>query len=103
MKYQLRRKIAIAIASITFSGFVGAATYTTTLLDQLASGINNAGQVVGTSSPVNGPVATIWNGTMTTNFDTLGGTHSSSSAINNTGQVVGWTDTSYGNFYHATL
>jgi len=56
-----------------------------------ASKINDHGQVVGTQAVGQGlaTLATIWNGTIPTVLNTLGGTYSSASGINNLGQVVG--------------
>ena len=71
--------------------------------ESYASGINNAGQVVGEAQTSNGTRhATIWNGTTPTDLGTLGGNSSSALAINNVGQVVGNAKTSGGTF-HATI
>jgi probable HAF family extracellular repeat protein len=63
--------------------------------------INNAGQVAGAASsyPQVGGHAVIWNGTNTTNLETLGGHFSWGSAINDLGQVAGYSDGTG----HATL
>lgn len=71
-----------------------------------SSGINNSGQVVGTSSVASGSEmvsrATIWNGTVPTALGILnGGRGSSGAAINNVGQVAGVTFLQ--NEIHATI
>jgi probable HAF family extracellular repeat protein len=67
----------------------------------VATAINNAGQVVGSS---NSPHATTWNGTTATDLGTLGGNYSAALAINNTGQVAGHSDLATpGSASHATL
>lgn len=66
-------------------------------------GINNAGQVVGTSS-IRGDAsfhATLWNGADAVDLGTFGAINSYAQAINDAGQVVGYR-TSPGNI-HATL
>ena len=87
-----------------------------------ASGINDSGQVVGTSAhwfnqegndapscprePVYGgmdaPQAWLWRGGRRTGLGGLGGGESAASAINGRGQVVGWSKTAAGT-WHAFL
>jgi probable HAF family extracellular repeat protein len=69
------------------------------------SGLNDTGQVIGTSSLTGGEMrhATIWNGTAVTDLGTLGGSSSSAIGINNSGQVVGWSHTSGDLSVHATV
>jgi probable HAF family extracellular repeat protein len=77
----------------TALGLPGATGYT-------ANAINNAGQVVGTSTTtttipgVFSAEAVIWNGTTPTVLGSLGGSggYSSATAINNAGQVVGYSE-----------
>ena len=74
----------------------------------MAWGINDSGQVVGSSQYTLGGSAThaaIWNGTTPTDLGTLGpGQHSAALAINDAGQVVGWSDYDVTAFnYHATI
>ena len=72
-----------------------------------ANGINDSGQVVGSSHYTLGDSAThatIWNGTTPTDLGTLGGSYSEATGINNAGQVVGWSDYDVTAFnYHATI
>jgi uncharacterized membrane protein len=70
-----------------------------------ANGINNSGQIVG-SSTIGSTVATIWNGTTPTALGSLpGGTYSYANGINNSGQVVGYGNSSFNNGgnYFATV
>lgn len=79
--------------------------YSLTLLPDLpgsiasvASGINNAGQVVGTTTGSAGSYqATLWNGGAAVDLGGLGGLDNNAAAINSAGQVVGysWRDTDY--------
>jgi probable HAF family extracellular repeat protein len=82
-----------------------------TLLGQLpgttgsiAAGINQEGQIVGSTSFANGTgSATLWKSpTQATNLGTLGGKSSAASAINTAGRIVGWADTKAGD-QHAAL
>ena len=64
-----------------------------------ASGINDAGQVVGYSDTAAGAhhaFITGPNGVGMTDLGTLGGGYSYASGINDAGQVVGWSDTAAG-------
>lgn len=61
-----------------------------------ARGINNLGQVVGTSFIGPGAEATIWSGGAASTLGTLGGTESYGLAINDHGQVVGSSTTADG-------
>ena len=83
----------------TFTHFEGMGT--------VARGINNVGQVVGSSSLIfDGKFAihaTVWNGTTPTDLGTLGGSHSDARGINNLGQVVGFSYTLGDSAIHATI
>jgi probable HAF family extracellular repeat protein len=63
-----------------------------------AYGINDAGQVVGTSSPAVGSYghAFVWQNGQMTALDALGNGSSQASAINNAGQIAGHSDTDEG-------
>ena len=71
-----------------------------------ASGINAAGEIVGTSSTNSSGKyvsrATRWKGAAVTNLGTLGGASSGAAAINAYGHIVGWADTG-NNIQHAAL
>lgn len=102
---------ALALLAVTINA-VAATTYKFTDLGapdggwSFGAGINNAGQVVGTSfnSPGWGDDrrATVWNGTTATYLPTLGGTWGEAKGINDVGQVVGSSRTAAG-YTHATL
>ena len=67
--------------------------------DSFASGINDAGQVVGNSYTAEGPshaFITGPNGMGMTDLGTLGGISSAAVGINSAGQVVGWSTTAAG-------
>ena len=60
------------------------------------TGINDSGQVVGSSTTAgNQTHAVIWNSGVPTDLGTLGGTTSSAAGINASGQVVGWSATTF--------
>lgn len=68
-------------------------------------GVNDAGLIVGGSTPIPGVIATqatLWSGNATTYLDTLGGRGATAYAINNVGQVVGSAFT-INDAMHATL
>ena len=66
-------------------------------------GINNSGQIVGSSMDVNDNWrAFLYSGGAMTNLQTLGGNYSTANAINNEGQIVGAADLSSG-ITHAFL
>jgi probable HAF family extracellular repeat protein len=79
-------------------------TYTLTDVGMLAEGtdtwgtaINNLGQVVGHSSPLQR--AFLWDSGKLTELDTLGGDSNAASGINDSGQVVGWSTLAPGDPY----
>jgi probable HAF family extracellular repeat protein len=71
-----------------------------------ATGINDAGQVVGSSSTYFGPIhafITGPNGVGMTDLGTVGGYGSGASGINASGQVVGWSFTTTNEAHHAFI
>jgi probable HAF family extracellular repeat protein len=74
--------------------------------DSFALGINNAGEIVGGSSPTTDGLehehATLWSGGKGKDLGTLGGTDSEAVAISDTGQIVGWADTDSGTAHAAS-
>jgi probable HAF family extracellular repeat protein len=61
-----------------------------------AYGVNNSGQVVGTSYVDGKAQATLWNSGVTTSLGTLGGADSYALAINGSGQIAGGSTNSSG-------
>jgi len=105
-------KIALAATTLLSLGTQAAAQsyhFTDLGWNSVPYGINNAGQVVGTTySPdyLAGYVvehASLWNGISVTDLGTLGGSRSDSTGINNAGQVVGGSTTTGDTEMHATL
>src|ERR1700689_2822398 len=91
--------------SALHSAVVQAQQYTLTAIPSLngqtasfATGLNDAGQVVGYA----GSVAWLWDGNTVTNLDPGQG-FSSAQGINAAGQVAGWSTIQGGSFIHATL
>jgi probable HAF family extracellular repeat protein len=73
--------------------------------NNFASGINNAGQVVG-QSQISGSTdyhAYLWSGGVIKDLGTLGGSQSFANAINNKGEVAGYSFLSGNSNYHAFL
>ena len=70
-----------------------------------ANGINDAGQIVGSSTATDGTTfATLFLGSSTTQYlGRLGGQFSSAYSINSAGQAAGYSTTNTGAPYHATL
>jgi probable HAF family extracellular repeat protein len=61
-----------------------------------ATGINNAGQVVGRSTPNGNSHAFLYSGGVMSDLGTLGGSYSEATGINNAGQIVGTSYTTGG-------
>ena len=97
MKNKNLAVLALTGVLLGVSGNASAVQYTLTILDTLggtfsyAKGINNSGQVVGSSGTVGNAAtrATIWNNGVVSDLGTLGGTDSEAYGINNSGQVAG--------------
>ena len=99
MKMTLKAALlSVGVALLGASGSASAVQYTLTILDTLggtfsyAKGINNSGQVVGSSGTVGNAAtrATMWNNGVVSDLGTLGGTYSGAYGINNSGQIVGF-------------
>jgi len=105
MKNRVTHLLPLLLAGVALSPAVSHAQslYTITDLGTLggnqssASGVNDAGQVVGTSTTTYGVSRAFayGNGAMI-DLGTLGGDYSSASAINDQGEVVGTSTTTYG-------
>jgi probable HAF family extracellular repeat protein len=104
----MKRTLPLIILTVFFLATISAAqTYTVTDLGTIggnisyASGVNNAGQVVGSSYTSNKNAIDhgfIWTAsTGLQDLGTLGGNNSYANAINNAGQVVGCSDISTNN------
>jgi uncharacterized membrane protein len=101
-----KSKLAVCAALSLFGlpSLAMATTYNVTILNSLggpyseANGINDAGQVVGTSSVVGNslPHPVIWNGTTPTSLVSPGFTGGDALAINNPGQAVGFLEDNSG-------
>lgn len=115
MKKQYLGSMAVCLVAMLLISGVQAAdvpNYTTvTFLPSIggtingrAMGINDAGQVVGETSPSIGKTrATLWNGLAATELVSLGGTFSTATSINDSGQVVGRGGKANDNNPHAIL
>ena len=90
--HKLGIALAGVLALIVLPARVNAAAlaYIVTVLDSpgLARGINNSGQVVGTSQVSGDFRAVVWNGTTPTFLSSVG-LHSEGNSINDAGQVAG--------------
>jgi probable HAF family extracellular repeat protein len=101
MKLSLLASFVLGLSAVAASH---AQTYALTDLGPFrATGINNAGQVVGISHTAGGTHATLWSNGSITDLGTLGGSLSEAYGINNAGQIVGGSYTAGDAAYRATL